>query len=298
MRTPPIPAFPGVSHEPILHALEAQPAPRHPAALLNLRLPARKGLQPRVEYYYRQLQALPRRVRRALTRRYARSLAGVALLLALGQAPALAANIDVNGTTCTVANAIRSANMDTAVGGCTAGNGADTLVLAPNSTHALTMVEDATYGPTGLPLVRSQITIAGNNSTIERGAGAPEFRILAVGDTGNLSLQALTLSGGYSLYVDGVDFGRGGGVFNNNGILTVTNCTVSGNTSGDSGGGVFSFGSTTLSRNLISGNTAPNGAEVSTTPLLPTTSTSSARTAMPGFRASPPARPTSSRWPG
>jgi hypothetical protein len=186
MRTPPFPAFPRVSHEPLLYPLEAERAPGHPTALLNLRPPARKE-RPRVEYYYRKLETLPRRVRRALTRRYARSLAGVALLLALGQAPALAAMINVNGTTCTVANAIRSANT---------GNGADTLVLAPNSTHTLTTVEDPTYGPTGLPLVRSEITIAGNDSTIERGAGAPEFRILAVGDTGNLMLQALTLSGG------------------------------------------------------------------------------------------------------
>ncbi|MGQ0591544.1 MAG: hypothetical protein ACT4QB_02535, partial [Gammaproteobacteria bacterium] len=133
-----------------------------------------------MEYYYRQLKALPRRVRRMLQRRYARSLAGVALLLALGQAPVLAATIDVDGTNCTLVDAIKAANTDAASGGCPAGGGADTLVLVAGSTHTLTAVEDTTYGPTGLPLVTSQITIMGNDSTIERGAGASKFRILAV----------------------------------------------------------------------------------------------------------------------
>ena len=61
------------------------------------------------------------------------------------------------------------------VGGCTKGSGADTLVLAPKSTHTLTTVEDTTYGNTGLPLVTSTITIAGHDSTIERGRAPPSF---------------------------------------------------------------------------------------------------------------------------
>jgi hypothetical protein len=42
---------------------------------------------------YQQLTALPRRLRRGLQRQWKRSLAGEALLLALSQAPALAATI-------------------------------------------------------------------------------------------------------------------------------------------------------------------------------------------------------------
>ncbi|HKF95698.1 MAG TPA: hypothetical protein VKB96_14105 [Gammaproteobacteria bacterium] len=48
-------------------------------------------LLPRFAEHYQQLRALRRRVRRSLQRQWKRSLAGVALLLALGQAPALAA---------------------------------------------------------------------------------------------------------------------------------------------------------------------------------------------------------------
>ena len=162
-----------------------------------MRQPA-PDLYPRYSDYYRQLSQLPRRVRRALQRQWKRSLSALALLLALGQAPALAATINVDGTNCTLADAIRSANTDAAVGGCTKGSGADRLVLAPKSTHTLTTVEDTTYGDTGLPLVTSTITIAGRKRTIERGAGAPHFRLLAVSPAGKLTLKKLTLRGGYA----------------------------------------------------------------------------------------------------
>jgi hypothetical protein len=217
------------------------------------------GLLPRVVHYYIKLQALPQRVRRALERRYARPLASLALLLALGQAPALAATINVDRTTCTLAEAIRSANTDSVQGSCSAGSGADTLVLGAGSTHTLTTVEDTTYGPTGLPLVTSTITIAGNGSTIERGAGAPQFRLLAVGCGGNLALQDLTLTGGhaYGDYSPAPPNGHGGGVYNRDGTLTLTNSTISGNQAGpySYGGGVFNrSGTLTLTNSTISGN--------------------------------------------
>ena len=83
-------------------------------------------LLPRFAVYYTQLRALPRRVRRALQRKWKHSLAGVALLLALGQEPVLAATINVSGG-CSLVNAITAANTDTATGGCPQGSGADTI---------------------------------------------------------------------------------------------------------------------------------------------------------------------------
>ena len=88
----------------------------------------------RMRACYAQLRALPRRVRRALQRRLALPLAGVALLLALGSGPSQAATIVVDEVTCTLVDAISAANTDTAQGGCPAGSGADTLVLAPPGT--------------------------------------------------------------------------------------------------------------------------------------------------------------------
>ncbi len=109
----------------------------------------------------------------------------------------MAATIDVDGVNCTLAAAITAANTDTASGGCVAGSGADILTLRPNSTHTLTRIDNNTFGPTGLPVVASEILIEGNGATIERKKGsAPEFRILAVNDSGKLTLKQARVSGG------------------------------------------------------------------------------------------------------
>ena len=113
--------------------------------------------------------------RRALQRQWKRSLASLALLLALGQAPALAAT-----------------------GGCLAGSGADTLTLTNSSVHTLTSVNNTTFGPTGLPVVSSTITIEGHGSTIKRDSADPDqFRIFAINSGGNLTLNETTVSGGW-----------------------------------------------------------------------------------------------------
>ena len=80
----------------------------------------RHELLPRFTAYDTQLRALPRRVRRALQRQWRLPLAGIALMLALGQSPGLAATIPVGGA-CTLVDAITAANTDTATGGCPQG---------------------------------------------------------------------------------------------------------------------------------------------------------------------------------
>src|SRR5829696_6827929 len=80
---------------------------------LKQQLSYREGeLLPQFIEHYQQLKTLRRRVRRGLQRQWKRSLAGVALLLALGQAPALAATINVGGG-CTLVRAINAANNNT-----------------------------------------------------------------------------------------------------------------------------------------------------------------------------------------
>src|SRR5688500_4797140 len=46
--------------------------------------------------HYQHLSSLPRRTRRAMERRWKRTVSAIALLMALGQVPALAANIHVS----------------------------------------------------------------------------------------------------------------------------------------------------------------------------------------------------------
>ena len=108
----------------------------------------RHELLPRFTAYDTQLRALPRRVRRALQRQWRLPLAGIALMLALGQQPGLAATIPVGGA-CTLVDAITAANTDTATGGCPAGSGADTIVLPVGSTQTLTERQQRHLWPHG-----------------------------------------------------------------------------------------------------------------------------------------------------
>ena len=211
-------------------------------------------------------------MRRALQRQWRLPLASIALLLALGQHPGLAATIPVGGA-CTLVDAITAANTDTATGGCVAGSGADMIVLPAGSTQTLTEVNNDTYGPTGLPVITSAITIAGNGGTIARDSEAPDFRILAVSHTGELTLQETTVSGGVVPFGRGgvVRYRSGGGIANYGGILTVTNSTISGNATaqvcgdyprcfGGSGGGVLnSSGTVTVLNSTITGNGGHGG---------------------------------------
>ncbi|MGH7961310.1 MAG: hypothetical protein ACRERD_05730 [Candidatus Binatia bacterium] len=78
----------------------------------------------------------------------------MALLLAVGQGQGLAATINVTDG-CTLVDAITAANTDMIAGSCTAGSGADTLVLDAVSTHTLTASASYLQGHNGLPIVAS-----------------------------------------------------------------------------------------------------------------------------------------------
>ena len=254
--------------------------------LAEIFLPRGSELFPRFAACYAELSALPRSARRSLQRRLARSselaailpeylqrggrrlqyrmawsLAGAALLLALGQGVATAATITVTTNNpnaaadgqCSLIEAIVNANNDAAThADCAAGSGADTIVMPANANVTLTYVFDNTYGPTGLPLITSRITIEGNGATIARQGNAPAFGLTAVKNAADLTLQSVTLSGGSS--------SEGGGV-SNRGTLTINKSTISGNTA-PFGGGVFNLGALTIENSTTSGNTADVGGGV------------------------------------
>jgi predicted outer membrane repeat protein len=240
----------------------------------------RPELSSRFAAHHAKLLALPRRTRRALQRRWKQSLAGVALLLTLGTAPAFAATINV-GANCALPDAITAANLDVAIGGCAVGSGADTIVLPPQTIRTLTTVNNTTYGSNGLPVITSAVTIAGNGSTIARSqlSGTPVFRLLTVAATGDLRLQGVVLRGGVAsgafpaglgggvfnigrlVMIDstlsGSSANRGGGVYNFiGGTMSASNSTISGNSAVELGGGVANGATLTVSNSTISGNTA------------------------------------------
>lgn len=284
-------------HEGILSAWRDQLAEAAENPSLSQQILRREQeLYPRFVAHYTQLRHLPRRVRRSLQRRWKQSLAGVALLLVLGQAPAFGATINVGGD-CRLAAAIRAANADAARGECPAGNGADSIVLPRHSTQTLTRVNNrvsgtggsTVAGPNGLPVIRSDITINGRGSTIRRAGGAPEFRIFAVSDAGDLTLRQTTVTGGRLTDASGSGYAiDGGGIFAfGYGSLTVNRCTISGNRAeeggglgtysaalkvinstisdnrAEEGGGVYNYtGNIRLRHSTLSGNTAAEGGGV------------------------------------
>lgn len=164
-------------------------------------------------------------------------LAGAALLLALSGTPSVhAANITVDGTICTLADAITAANTNLAAGGCIAGDvGSDTIDLQTNVTLSV-----------ALPVISSSIVLQGNNYTIDANGTA---RVLEVGVAGTLTLEYVTITGGSTLEA-------GGGIFNNGGTVIINNSTISNNFASTYGGGIRNAGNLTINNSTISGNIA------------------------------------------
>src|SRR5262249_30189037 len=66
---------------------------------------------------------------------------------------------------------------------------------------------------------------------------------------GTLTLTDCTVSGNSAS-------NSGGGLYNLNGTLTLTNCTISGNSAGTDSGGLWNNGTATLTNCTVSGNSA------------------------------------------
>jgi CSLREA domain-containing protein len=101
------------------------------------------------------------------------------------------------GSGCSLREAIQAANADSAFGGCPAGNGMDTIILAAGVTYTLSTQDNGQFGFNGTPAVYTSIIIEGNGATITRGGSLP-LRLLHVAANGDSigSLDALAPSGG------------------------------------------------------------------------------------------------------
>ena len=184
----------------------------------------------------------------SLPRRHA--LAAVAAsLFALPVMPAKAATIHVDGSTCTLGQAIDNAKYDTSGGGCIAGSGADTLNLLADITLT-----------SRLPDLFTDITIEGNGRTVRRDPSSPDlFGIFFVGN-GPFTLNQTTVTGGL-----GNRNTNSGGIVAYGGPIRVTRSTISGNV-GRVGGGIACFGqggnyafTLSVENSLVSGNRALYG---------------------------------------
>lgn len=176
-------------------------------------------------------------------------------LLPIGQA--LAADITVDAD-CSLANAIRSANGEAPVGpqiDCEAGDGPDadariddvtgetlpagqdTISIDVSGANDGNILLDATL------LITSDIVINGNGHSLN-GGGQQIFNITA----GSLTLNDLTLSGGFSLTY-------GGAIAVSNAALSLNNSVVSDSGARGRGGGVYALDSdVTVTDSAVSGN--------------------------------------------
>ncbi len=192
---------------------------------------------------------------------------GAALLvLTVGPASAAYASTDDRGSGHHAVNVPCSGSEGGAAGLIAAINtanssGGGTINLARRCTYQLTSADNVNPipmlgGANGLPVVTTQITMNGHDTTIAgNGAG---FRIFEVdGPTGNLTLQDLTLTGGASP--------AGGAIFNIEGAVTLNHSQVTGNTATLGGGGIASgvvdpshlgpIGTLTLNHSHVNANT-------------------------------------------
>lgn len=166
-------------------------------------------------------------------------------------------NDNTNGN-CSLVEAVTAANTDLPVDQCVQGNGQDTIILPAGSVFSFNAVNSTDAGENALPTIRSQITIQGNGAVLERStaAGTPAFRLVYLNQNGRLTLENMLLANGFA--DSPATSGRNGGAILSRGsFLSLSNCTVSGNSAAQQGGGISSeFGNLYLDSSTVAGNTA------------------------------------------
>ena len=131
-----------------------------------------------------------------------------------------AADITADGVACTLADAIDAANDDTAVAGCSAGSGDDTITLSVD----ITLSAD-------LPAISTQITFEGANHSVSGG----DTYVMFVVEDADITVKNMTIKEG-----NGVN---GGGIYISDGMLILKNVAVTENFARDHGGGIYATNS-------------------------------------------------------
>ena len=134
--------------------------------------------------------------------------------------PVYAAAIEVDGTDCTLENAINAAETDQTAGGCPAGAGSDTITLSTNVT-----IDQ-------LPPITTEVTIEGDGHSISGDDQLSGFHV----SVGTLTLNDLTITNVQTTT-------QGGALYVYNGDLTIKNVKVKDSVAGDVGGGLYALDS-------------------------------------------------------
>jgi hypothetical protein len=149
----------------------------------------------------------------------------------------------------------------------------DILELAADCLYSVTTVHNLEEedGPNGLPRITTDITIHGNNATIERNLAAGNmFRLFFVENAGALTLDTLTLQNGDpgSRLFNGFPLGySSGAIQNNGGTLVIQSSTFKENHVelydwGGCGGAISSDGTITIQDSLFEQNRGSCGGAI------------------------------------
>jgi len=195
------------------------------------------------------VSTLPRQFVRHATPGSRRSAARIAVimlgLLAVVPRPARAEVFQcAAGDVACVISAIRVANE----------NGEKNTIRLASGTYSLLAIDNDTNGPNGLPSITSTLRIQGAGAATTVLTSSVKLRLIHVGSSGRLTLTGITLTGGggpLNLPVIG-----GAGLFNNGGVVKVTDSVVSSNFGGaisNNGGDIE------IARSVVSGNLNDRG---------------------------------------
>lgn len=196
--------------------------------------------------------------------RFSSKSTALAALCALGVTPALASNLTVNSQTdnslsgdliCSLREAINNANSnsDTSGGDCAAGAGADSITFSISGTIVLgSPLSISDTALTTLDGIGQNIILSGNYAV----------RVMQVSPGANFTMKNLTVANGFNPSM-------GGGIVNQDGFLSIVNCTISGNSTSQRGGGIAHYsnanipgGSLTVVNSTFSGNSAFYGGAI------------------------------------
>jgi Chlamydia polymorphic membrane protein (Chlamydia_PMP) repeat len=171
-----------------------------------------------------------------------RSLVAVITLLFAAMASVQsvhAATITVTNTNDSGAGSLRQAISDAAAG--------DTIDFQSGLTGTIILT-------TGELLISKNLTISGPGANTLAVSGDNASRVFHIGFGQTVTISGLTITDG----IASGDFG--GGIFSEQATLTVSDCTVSGNSAG-AGAGIYNLGNATLSviNSTLSGNSASDG---------------------------------------
>lgn len=155
------------------------------------------------------------------------------------------------------------------------GNATFSIHLPDTATFSVTDGPYDADGPNGLPDVTGNYVIEGHGANITRSTdiGTPQFRLLHIAASGELTLRDVVISNGHA--PDGLDGSagfHGGGIYNQ-GELMLAGSAISNNRSGDggnslysggdggAGGGIYNVGALTVAGSMITGNAAGDGGD-------------------------------------